>query len=420
QHLPRGAPELARTLRAARREAMLFGAVLVVRNLDALAGDEARGVADLTPHAADVLAGHGGPVVATATRNVWPASQWRPAVVVELGVPSETDRIELWTRQLGGRDLAVEAAGRYRITGGTIERAAAAARELAATRGGSVELADLRAGVRDQLDAELATLGRRVSWRQQWADLVVPDDVREELDELVSRVRHRRRVLDEWGFSRKVAKGVGVSALFAGPPGTGKTMVAGLIAMELGLDLYQIDVSRMVSKWIGETEKNLGRLFDAAAAGHVVLLFDEADSLFAKRTEVRSSNDRYANLEVNYLLQRMEEFEGITILTTNLEATVDEAFKRRLAFRIKFPVPEVDERMQLWRAMLPAEAAVAFDIDFRALAERFEMTGGYIRNAVLRAAYLAAGEGVSIRMHHLARAAAQEYQAMGKIIHHAI
>jgi SpoVK/Ycf46/Vps4 family AAA+-type ATPase len=194
-------------------------------------------------------------------------------------------------------------------------------------------------------------------------------------------------------------------------------MVAGLVARELGLDLYLIDVSRMVSKFIGETEKNLGRLFDAASAGHVVLLFDEADSLFAKRTDVKSSNDRYANLEVNYLLQRMESYDGITILTTNLESSVDDAFKRRLAFKIKFPVPEFGERVQLWRAMLPAEALVANGIDFRSLAERFEMTGGYIRNAVLRAAYLAAADGGAITMAHLHRAAMLEYGAMGKIIH---
>jgi SpoVK/Ycf46/Vps4 family AAA+-type ATPase len=234
----------------------------------------------------------------------------------------------------------------------------------------------------------------------------------------VSRVRNRKRVLDEWGFARKVGKGTGLSALFSGPPGTGKTMVAGLLATELGLDLYQIDTSRLVSKWIGETEKNLARLFDAAAAGHAILLFDEADSLFAKRTDVKSSNDRYANLEVNYLLQRMESFDGISILTTNLEASVDEAFRRRLAFRIAFPLPEVDERERLWRAMLPANAAVGGPLDFRDLAQRFVMSGGYIRNAALRAAYLAAADKTPITQRHLQRAATLEYTAMGKIIHH--
>jgi len=167
---------------------------------------------------------------------------------------------------------------------------------------------------------------------------------------------------------------------------------------------------------VGETEKNLGELFDAAEAGHAILLFDEADSLFAKRTQVQSSNDRYANLEVNYLLQRMEAFAGIVILTTNHDAAIDEAFRRRLSLRVDFPVPEPDERERLWRALLPAEAALGPDIDYPALADRYEMTGGYIKNAALRAAFLAADEDAPIAMRHLDRAARAEYQAMGKVV----
>ena len=216
--------------------------------------------------------------------------------------------------------------------------------------------------------------------------------------------------------ARKVAKGLGLSALFSGPPGTGKTMVAGLIADELGLDLYQIDLSRIVSKYVGETEKNLAQLFDAAEAGHAILLFDEADSLFARRTEVKSSVDRYANLEVNYLLQRMEQFAGITILTTNNDTAIDEAFRRRLSFRVDFPMPEADERQRLWQAMVPAEAALGPDIDWSRLAHKFVMSGGYIRNAVLRAAFLAAEDGGAITMGHLSRAAHLEYAAMGKVM----
>ena len=188
------------------------------------------------------------------------------------------------------------------------------------------------------------------------------------------------------------------------------------LADALQLDLYQVDLSKVVSKWVGETEKNLGELFDAAEAGHAILLFDEADSLFAKRTQVQSSNDRYANLEVNYLLQRMEAFAGIVILTTNHDAAIDEAFRRRLSLRVDFPVPEPDERERLWRALLPAEAALGPDIDYPALADRYEMTGGYIKNAALRAAFLAADEDAPIAMRHLDRAARAEYQAMGKVV----
>jgi len=230
-------------------------------------------------------------------------------------------------------------------------------------------------------------------------------------------VRHRRLVHDEWGFAAKVGRGLGLSALFSGPPGTGKTMVAGLIADALGLDLYQIDLSRIVSKWIGETEKNLAQVFDAAEAGHAILLFDEADSLFAKRTEVKSSVDRYANLEVNYLLQRMEAFQGISILTTNIDSAIDEAFRRRLSTHIHFPIPDEDERFRLWGALLPAAARRAADVDLRVLAERYAMSGGYIRNAALRAAFLAADGGTEITMRHLLRAATHEYAAMGKVMH---
>jgi SpoVK/Ycf46/Vps4 family AAA+-type ATPase len=244
---------------------------------------------------------------------------------------------------------------------------------------------------------------------------VLPDDQFEQVVEFVARVRHRGLVLDTWGFADKVGKGNGVAAMFSGPPGTGKTMAAGLIAKELGLDLYQVDLSRVVSKYIGETEKALGALFDAAESGHAVLLFDEADSLFAKRSEVKSSNDRYANLEVNYLLQRLEAFKGICILTTNHEASIDDAFRRRLAIHVRFPVPEEDQREQLWKAMIPDRALIQGQPCFSKLAREFEMTGGYIKNAVVRAAYLAADEGEAISISHFHRAARTEYEAAGKI-----
>jgi SpoVK/Ycf46/Vps4 family AAA+-type ATPase len=222
-------------------------------------------------------------------------------------------------------------------------------------------------------------------------------------------------VLETWGFGDKVGRAKGIAALFSGPPGTGKTMAAGLVAKELGLDLYQIDLSKVMSKYIGETEKQLGAVFDAAESGHLMLLFDEADAIFGKRSEVKSSNDRYANLEVNYLLQRIEAFSGIAILTTNHESAIDEAFRRRLAIHVRLPLPEHPERENLWRTLIPARAQVAADIDPSRLAGDFAMSGGYIKNAALRAAYLAADEGSPISMAHLRRAARAEYEAMGKI-----
>jgi SpoVK/Ycf46/Vps4 family AAA+-type ATPase len=207
----------------------------------------------------------------------------------------------------------------------------------------------------------------------------------------------------------------GLSALFYGPPGTGKSMVAGLIARELGLELYRVDLSRVVSKWVGETEKNLAEVFDAAEDGQVVILFDEADSLFARRTEVKSSVDRYANLEVNYLLQRLDSFEGICILTTNLEGSIDPAFKRRMSLRLHFPFPDEEIRARLWAAHLPAETPTAGDFDLAALAHRFPLSGGYIRNSALRAAFLAAQEERPLSQSYLIRAIQLEYRELGKL-----
>ena len=412
--LPRDLPSLRALGPVLVREAVLWRAMLVLEQLDAHdGGPDAPALDDALCGAIPV------PLAATCGRLTGrPPNLARGSVVIEIAMPDEAAREELWRRALPPTvDDALPrwAAERYAITPGVLGAAAIAALTRAAPEARAVTTSDIHDGVRNVLDAKLATLGTRITWRQTWAELVLPDDAVLEVRELIARVRHRRQVFDGWGFRRKVAKGLGVSALFAGPPGTGKTMVAGLIASELGLDLYQVDLSKIVSKWIGETEKNLSELFDAAEAGHVVLLFDEADSLFAKRTEVKTSSDRNANLEVNYLLQRMESFAGIVILTTNLDAAIDDAFRRRLSLRVEFPVPEPDERARLWRALLPAAADLDADLDLDALATRYEMTGGYIRNAALRAAFLAADEGTAIAMRHLVRAARAEYQAMGKI-----
>jgi hypothetical protein len=350
--LPSDAGELARIARALVREAILFHAVPLLANVDVLAGDGEAGRPDRAGPLDRELASFVGPLTATASRkDSRPIALSRGLVIVDVPMPGEAARAELWRRAVGpvpGLDHD-RAAARYPVTGGVILRAADSALAHARARGAQAALDDddIHAGIRSTLDAKLSALGVRITWRQTWSDLVLPDDSLQEIREFIARVRHRRRVYEEWGFSRKVAKGLGLSALFAGPPGTGKTMVAGIIADELALDLYQIDLSRIVSKYVGETEKNLANVFDAAEAGHAILLFDEADSLFAKRTEVKSSVDRYANLEVNYLLQRLDSFEGICILTTNLEGSIDQAFKRRMSFRLQFPFPDQDMRVRL-------------------------------------------------------------------------
>jgi len=417
--LPEDGEELSRTLSSLLREAVLLHAIPVLEELDALAPEDGRS-SDRPRRLDNALAAYLGPLAATAHNAEGHAVPLtRGSVRLTMGVPSEGNRQLLWQRALPEAspelDLA-RVAGRYPVTGGVIERAAAAARALAAAAGRPVGPGEVHVGLRDTFDEKLSALGTRVLRRQRWDDVVLPEDTMDGLKEFIARARFRRRVYDDWGFARKLAKGLGLSALFSGPPGTGKTMVAGIIADELGLDLYQIDLSRIVSKYVGETEKNLGQVFDAAETGHSILLFDEADSLFAKRGEVKSSVDRYANLEVNYLLQRMEQFSGVSILTTNLESSIDTAFKRRLAFKLDFPMPEKEERARLWAAMLPAEAPRADNIDFELLSRKFEMSGGYIRNAVLRAAFLAASEDSHIDTRHLKRAADLEYASMGKVV----
>src|SRR5690606_36008172 len=199
-------------------------------------------------------------------------------------------------------------------------------------------------------------IAQKVSTSLTWNDVVLPDEVLATLMEIVTYARYQRKVFDDWGFGAKLPYGRSNSALFTGSPGTGKTMVAGIIARELGMDLFRVDVSQIVSKYIGETEKNLAKIFDEASQGHVVLLFDEADSLFAKRTSVKSSHDRYANLEVNYLLQRIEVYDGVTVLTSNFPDNIDDAFARRIRFKVDFPFPDEAERAKLWRIMVPDEA----------------------------------------------------------------
>jgi SpoVK/Ycf46/Vps4 family AAA+-type ATPase len=303
----------------------------------------------------------------------------------------------------------------FALTPGAIHRAAANVRMFAAGR--EIEPADIRAGVAAEIQERFSGLATRVQTSQSWDDLVLSPDTLDDVRAFIARSAHAHTVYDHWGFRDKLQRGLGLSALFSGPPGTGKTMVAGLIAASLGFELYMVDLSQVVSKWVGETEKQLGKIFDIAGMGHVVLLFDEADALFARRTEVKSSNDRYANLEVNYLLARIEAFNGMAILTTNLETSVDVAFRRRFAADVRFYPPERDERIRLWRTLIPEAAPRADRLDFPKLADAYpEMCGGHIRNVVLRAAFLAAAERGTITQERLTRAATAEYRAMGKIL----
>jgi ATPase family protein associated with various cellular activities (AAA)/winged helix domain-containing protein len=260
---------------------------------------------------------------------------------------------------------------------------------------------------RRQSRARLDDLAQRIETTASWDDLVLPDLQMQILREIVTHVRQRVRVYDHWGFAARNSRGLGISALFAGASGTGKTLAAEIMANKLRLDLYRIDLSQVVSKYIGETEKNLRRVFDAAEAAGAVLLFDEADALFGKRSEVKDSHDRYANIEVSYLLQRMEAYRGLAILTTNMKQALDPAFMRRIRFVVQFPFPGAEERAEIWRRVFP-EATPKQDLYIDRLA-RLNVAGGNIRNIALGAAFLAADEDRPVGMAHLLRAARAEY-----------
>ena len=399
-----------RQLRAITRESMLLRRVPMFVNLEALAqrGD----IADRLDLIDQEMSGL---VLATSSRML--ARRWkRPPAVIEMPGPTTADRATLWSRAIpeaseGDAELM---ATMYPLAPALILAAGAVARQRA--KRSAMTTAHIAAGVRSVLDDRLVGLATRIEVTQSWSDLVVPEDQATALFELGARVRRRGVVYEKWGFGSKVGKGLGVTALFSGPPGTGKTMAACLVAKDLGVEIYRVELSKIVSKWIGETEQNLAALFDAAEACHAVLLFDEADALFGKRTEVRTSNDRHANQEVNFLLQRIETFTGICFLTTNHETAIDEAFRRRLSIHIHFPMPEVDERKALWRAMLPPDAPVDAKLGIDELAETFEMSGGYIKNAVLRAAFLAADSTGLIDGPLLAKAAQLECEAMGQVV----
>ncbi len=296
----------------------------------------------------------------------------------------------------------------------TVNLAAATARQRHAS--GRVHMTDIEKSCRDVASSRLAGLATRINVRGRWETTVLPDETKEVLTEMVHFGKHASFVLDEQGYGRTMGYNRALTALFSGPSGTGKTLCAGLVARDLGLELFRVDLASVVSKYIGETEERLSKLFDASQDSGIALLFDEADSLFAKRTDVQSSVDRYANLEVNYLLQRLEDFDGLAILTTNNPESIDQAFMRRIRFKPHFPAPEAAERERLWRVMIPDKAPREAELKFRDLALDYELTGGQIQNAVIRAAVWAAEQQAPVSYALLAKAGEREYKDLGRVV----
>ncbi|MGG7575922.1 ATP-binding protein [Streptomyces sirii] len=325
---------------------------------------------------------------------------------------------EVWSTELGsvdGRFDLAEAVAPYRLGAAQIRRAARAATALAAFDGTPVTAAHIQHSARQQSAPLLDRHARRVRPAVGFDGLVLPPEPLALLHELVQRARHRDKVLGEWRLRTGGGRGRGVVALFAGESGTGKTLSAEVVAGELGLDLYVVELSAVVDKYIGETEKNLERIFSEADRTDAVLLFDEADAVFGKRSEVKSSHDRYANLESAYLLQRLEAFDGIAVLTTNLRANIDDAFTRRLDLVVDFPFPDAGQRTALWRSCLAASPC-ADDLDLDGCADEFELSGGAIRSAAVTAGYLAAGRGGPVTGADVRAGARREYRKMGRLV----
>ncbi|MGF6854021.1 ATP-binding protein [Paraburkholderia sp. CI3] len=341
----------------------------------------------------------------------------RPSVRYTVNRPEPASQKRLWSMALGpagakdmndSGNLIDDLAEQFRLSAQTIASVGAAAHGARESESSVVPDVTERlwGACRSLSRPRLEDLAERIVPASEWDDLILPAMQKDTLRRLADQARFRMTVYESWGFAARGRRGLGISALFAGPSGTGKTLAAEVLAKELRLDLFRIDLSAVVSKYIGESEKNLRQVFDAAEEGGVLLLFDEADALFGKRAEVKDSHDRYANIEVSYLLQRMENFQGLAVLTTNLKSSLDKAFQRRLRFSVDFPFPGPLEREAIWRRVFPAQAPTQ-GLDPGLLAQ-LRMTGGSIRNIALNAAFLAAGERVPIAMVHVLRAAKQE------------
>lgn len=398
-----------RLAQAAIREARLRAAGLVAGPLAAVSDH---------PALLEALHAEPQPVLLVGDAAWDPAWTTRPPLLVEVPVSTSPERSDLWRAALGplnGLDVAA-ATSAFRLRPEQVARAAGSAQiQATLAADGRITASHLGAGARAENGSALDRLARRVEPVVGWDDLVLPDAVLLALQEVALRAKHREKVLGDWTMRPGAGRGHGVAALFAGDSGTGKTMSAEVVAQDLGLDLYVVDLATVVDKYVGETEKNLERIFTAAAGVNGVLLFDEADAVFGRRSEVKDAHDRYANIESAYLLQRMETFDGLAILATNLRANIDEAFTRRLDVVVDFPLPDAAHRGVLWDRCLGRTLGRAADLDLAFLGKAFELAGGAIRSAAVTAAYLAADDGGTVTMRHLVTAVQREYRKLGRL-----
>lgn len=372
-----------------------------------------------------------GPIVLTGEHPAEPGPLWyqRHFMSVGLPLPSTPDEQRLLWQQALAPYLASQpmlswehsepVLRQFTFSPGQMHDAMRAAESRAATRNPlaiALTLEDLRAGCGAQFKHRLESLSRKTATPFTMEDLILPDSIKGQLKMFEGFIRNRDRVYDDWGLGRKLSGGRGVKALFYGASGTGKTLAASVIACTLGIELFKVDLSTLVSKWVGETEKNLDRVFTEAQKSHSILLFDEADSLFGKRGAVEKGTDRYSNMEINYLLQRFEEYDGVVILTSNFPRGIDDAFSRRMHFIIEFPTPDEDMRLALWKSKLPPELPLDPDLNLGTLVKQFELTGGNIQNIVLGASFIAAERNASVSMRDIMQAIKWEYQKIGRSV----
>ncbi|MFD3790724.1 ATP-binding protein [Streptomyces cyaneofuscatus] len=419
------AAELVRTLAA---EARLAHGGVVLGPLEALAPERPEGARLLASLCAAVS---GTPLIAYGKKNWDPLWTRDSPVPVAVLPPGPAGAARRWRQALAEAarsvglpdaqapaddDPLIEATASYRLDSDQLRKAATVASRLAVQEQRPVHPDDLRTAVRAQNGAGLERLARRIEPAVGWDDLVLPPGTRTQLTELALRARHREQVLGQWGMRPGGGRGRGVIALFAGESGTGKTMSAEVVARELGMELYVVDLSTVVDKYIGETEKNLERIFVEASDVNGILLFDEADAIFGKRSQVKDAHDKHANVESAYLLQRMESFDGIAVLTTNLRANLDEAFTRRLDVIAEFPMPDAEQRLALWDRCLGTSIPRDPALDLQFCAARFELAGGSIRACAVTAAYLAAESRAPLAMDQLVTAVLQEYRKLGRLV----
>jgi SpoVK/Ycf46/Vps4 family AAA+-type ATPase len=403
------------------REALLLDRVLCLSDADALLQPNEDAAGGREAIDAALRAGPLRVILTLEAPSNAPASfGGRPVRVLKMPPLSTDARTAIWLQEcrFAGLELTEDQAAllatTYRLSGAQIREAVE--RAFLVEGGSEHPFERMLDAARSLSTVTLGRLGSEIAPRFTWSDIVLPPEVEEALREITLRVRHQGKVFGDWGFDRRHASSRSLSVLFSGPSGTGKTMAAEISANELGLPLYRVDLAAVVSKYIGETEKNLAQIFGDAASSGAILFFDEADALFGRRSEVRDSHDRYANLEVSFLLQRMEDYDGIVILATNLRQNMDEAFVRRLHLAVDFPFPTAESRLEIWRRTLPPRTPLALDVDLEGLARRFRISGGHIRNACVTAAFLAASEDEPVAMRHLLAAVRREHQKMGKLL----